>query len=452
MEKQRCLNSHGGSQPFWFLLLILWMGNASIVSANGIYGNGTTARSMAMGGADVAWAADPLGAMTQNPAGLGFLTRPELDLGADAGMLVGNFSKAPYSSGNVDSNPRVAPSGAFGIPLGDWPVTVGISVVPDAALLANWHYNDPPGGLGGISYGRQQDESEIFVLRSALGAAVKINSRFSFGADVGLLYNENRLVTPYVFQNLQPSSLSGYDGGKTLLNLHTTGFGVDAQFGLMFRATTNLQFGLSYKTESVVHTSGDASGDPYAQFPPNPPGALAFHYDADVKNTFPQIASLGASWKFHPQWRGIAQVDWVGWSSAFHDLPVSMKNGTGGATSVLGTSFQDTIPLDWKNEFVYRVGVEYDVTENLALRLGYCYGHSPVPDATLTPMTAAIFEHTLTAGVGYHWRNFQFDVAYQYYFPVTQNVGTSDLLSGEYSNSSTTVSAHMLSVSTGITF
>src|SRR5579862_1433019 len=49
--------------------------------ASGIDGNGVGAQSMAMGGADVAWAAGPLGAMGENPAGLGFLTKPQFDLG-----------------------------------------------------------------------------------------------------------------------------------------------------------------------------------------------------------------------------------------------------------------------------------------------------------------------------------------------------------------------------------
>jgi long-chain fatty acid transport protein len=60
-----------------------------------------------------------------------------------------------------------------------------------------------------------------------------------------------------------------------------------------------------------------------------------------------------------------------------------------------------------------------------------------VPDSTLTPMTAAIMENTITAGIGYRWRMCQFDLAYQCDLPDRQNVGTSQLLAGEYSNSST---------------
>jgi long-chain fatty acid transport protein len=413
---------------------------------------------MAMGGADVAWASDPLGAMAANPSGLGFLTAPELDFGGVAGVAEGQFNKPGVSSGSLDGRVSALPEGAFAMPLGNWPVSVGVSFNPESTLLADWHYVDPPGGLGGTtSYGYQQDKSEIIVLRTALGAGVRVNSKLSFGASVGLIYNANQLETPYVFQDLQPgphgpTNISAYDGAKTLLNLHTTGFGCNAQAGMMYRATTNLQFGLSYESETKVYTSGGASGDPSTQFG-YPQGTLPFHYDADVRNIFPQDVTVGGSWKFHPRWRLALQVDWIDWRDAFHRLPVSLSDGNNATVnSVLGSSFSDSIPLNWRSEFVYRGGLEYKLTENFALRAGYSYGSSPVPDSTLTPMTAAIMENTLTAGVGYHWGRFNVDLAYQYDFPATQNVGTSGLLSGEYSNSSTQVSMHILALTTSFRF
>jgi long-chain fatty acid transport protein len=436
---------------------ILLFGLVINVKADGIYGNGVGAQSMAMGGADVAWAASPLSAMGENPAGLGFLSAPQLDLGGVGLITQGHFNKPGVSSGNLDTTPAGLPEGAFAMPLPNWPVTLGLSFVPESSLLANWHYVDPPGGLGGTtSYGYQQDKSEIIVLRSALGAAVKINSQLSFGVSGGLIYNENRLVTPYVFQNLQPGpdgpKNGAYDGAKTLLNLHTSGFGWDIQTGLIYRATTNLQFGLSYQTETRVDTTGGASGDPSLQFG-HPQGTLPFAYDANVRNIFPQDITAGGSWKIHPQWRLALQVDWIDWQEAFHTLPVKLSDGNNATVnSVLGSSFKDLIPLNWKNEFVYRAGVEYDVTKDVALRAGYCFGGSPVPDSTLSPLTAAITQNTLTAGVGYHWRRFQIDLAYQYNFPATQNVETSGLLSGEYSHSSTEVSMHTFALTTSYTF
>jgi long-chain fatty acid transport protein len=108
--------------------------------------------------------------------------------------------------------------------------------------------------------------------------------------------------------------------------------------------------------------------------------------------------------------------------------------------------------LNWRSEFVYRAGLEYAVLDNLFLRLGYCFGHNPVPDSTLTPMTAAIMENTITAGIGYRWRMCQFDLAYQCDLPDTQHVSNSALLSGEYSNSSTKVYINWFAVTMRVNF
>jgi long-chain fatty acid transport protein len=431
-------------------LFLLLIGSRAIIFANGIYGDGVGAHAMSLAGAEVAWAADPLSAMTANPAGLGFLADPEIDLGAEGGLFNGTFSKPGIPNGSLDDSFRALPEGAIAYPLGKLPVTIGLSFAPQSALLANWHYQDPAGGLGGISYGYQQDKSEILLLRSALGLAVQVNSKFSIGATVGLLYNENELVAPYIFQNREPDV---YNGAKTLLNLRTTGFGVDATIGMIFKATEDLRFGIFYQSESIINSTGDASGDPYAQFGTSP-GVLAFHYDAEVKNTFPQNGSAGVSWQFHPKWRATVQADWIDWAEAFDTLHISLSNGNNpNVNSALqGSGMKDSFPLNWTSEFVYRAGLEYKLTDNFAIRIGYCYGQSPVPDSTLTPMTAAIVQHTVTAGFGYHWKHFKMDVAYQYYIPATQNVGTSELRDGEYSNSSTKVSAHVLAITTGFTF
>jgi long-chain fatty acid transport protein len=106
----------------------------------------------------------------------------------------------------------------------------------------------------------------------------------------------------------------------------------------------------------------------------------------------------------------------------------------------------DSVPLDWKDEFVYHTGVEYQVIKSLALRAGYYYSPSPVPAGTLTPLTAAIFEHTLSAGLGWHCGSCAIDLAYEYDLPVTETVGTSALLDGEYSNSKVRVSAQWLAL------
>jgi hypothetical protein len=75
-----------------------------------------------------------------------------------------------------------------------------------------------------------------------------------------------------------------------------------------------------------------------------------------------------------------------------------------------------------------------------------------VPDDTLTPLTAAIPESTLTAGAGYRWRWLEVDLAYEWDIPITRHVGTSALLDGEYSGSTVTAGIQWLGLTTLVRF
>ena len=425
-------------------VLALW--NASGL-ADGIYRNGVGARSMSLGGADVAWASDPLGAMGMNPAGLGFLRSPELNLGVAGVSTYGHFTKSTDSDGRLDTSPGAFPEFAFAHHVGKSPFTLGISFVRDSVLSADWHYVDPPGGPGGAnSYGFLEPESQISVYRSAAGVGVTLGKHWSIGGDIGLLLNENTLKSPYNFQT-QPA----LKGNNVLLDLDTSGFGLDGRFGVLYRANDSLQFGVAYKKSSRVDSHGSASGDAGEQFALQ---TLPFHYNADVVNHFPKMVVSGLSWKFLPKWRLALQVDWINWGSSFRELPVSFGNGNNSAINTVAgsSSIQDSVPLSWQDKFVYRGGLEYAISENFLARAGYSYGQSPVPASTLTPLTAAILENTFTAGLGYHWKKFYLDLAYQWDIPTTRYVSTGGLLSGDYSNSSTKVGIHWLALTAGIRF
>jgi len=166
------------------------------------------------------------------------------------------------------------------------------------------------------------------------------------------------------------------------------------------------------------------------------------------------MVAAGLSWDVLPRWRLNFQIDWIDWSSSFNRLPIKLTNGNN--ADINGIVGSDTIKeeprLSWHDRFVYRVGVEYAVLDNLSLRLGYAYGQSPVPDATLTPLTGVIMEHTIGAGAGYRWDQFRIDLGYQYDVPTSRHVGQSKLLSGEYSDSRTEVGMHSVGLTGSFRF
>ena len=67
-------------------------------------------------------------------------------------------------------------------------------------------------------------------------------------------------------------------------------------------------------------------------------------------------------------------------------------------------------------------------------------------------MSAAIFEHNLSAGAGYSWSRCSVDLAYQWDIPKTRKVGTSGIRAGEFSNSATSTGIHWIGLTFGMTF
>jgi len=430
------------------VLVAMFIPGMVFAQAGGALGNGISARATALGGTTVASADGPLEAMQGNPANLTNLNGRSLDLSVTSLFASGSFDNSVSSSGTIQSTAGTLPYGAFGMRLGSR-VVLGVSAAPDTLMKADWTYLDPP-GTGGATYGMQENRSTILALRSSAGLGFVVNRKLSLGATVGATYNANSLHAPYIFQ--QQPQLAGL---KTLLDLQASGVGWNGTFGAVITPSNKLTIGLAYRSQTNVHTYGNASGNAGAQFAalkiPFPP---AFQYDAEVDTKFPQAVTGGLSWLGWRHARINLQGEWIDWSSAFQQLPVKLTNGSN--TSINGflgsSSLQDTIPLHWSNQGVFGLGVEMPVAESFEVRGGYSYATDPVPSSTLTPMTAAILRNTLGTGVGYSHGHYRFDLAYQVQLPASQHVGQSGLLAGEYSNSQVNVMVQSLTLTTRIRF
>jgi long-chain fatty acid transport protein len=431
------------------LSLVLVLSSAVIAHGNGILRNGSGARSMGLGGSIVADPDDPLSAMSANPAGLAGISRPSVSLGA-----VGIYADATFYSrvdGPVGLTQQwgLAPEIALALPVQDTALTLGLSLVPEVMRLSEWRYTDAPGGLDGLtSYGTRLHSAEVISVRAAAGAGWKINDRWSAGAGIGVAHQEISLHAPFIFQNFAPLR-----GIKTPLDLVTDDSGAwNGDIGVLFRATERLTVGLNFRTATDISSKGSASGNADVQLQNLGLGGARpdFRYDATVETTLPRSLALGANWRASDRVRMSAQVDWVNWSDSFDTLVIHLANGNNADLNGIagGDSLTDRIPLDWEDSFIFRVGVEYSPADRWWLRAGYACGGNPIPSRNLTPLNAAVSEHTLTAGVGYEGEDYRADFAWQYDLPHTGHTGASNILDGEYSNTSTSLRAHWF----GLTF
>jgi long-subunit fatty acid transport protein len=396
------------------------------------FGNGLSAAAEARGGSQAAEQGSPLDAVEGNPAGLARITTRTVEAGAVGVFGSGSFQNAVNANGRMSGVVGAMPFGAFAAPLDASHWTVSAAFTPEILMRANWRYVDAP-GTAGVTYGLQNNQTQIIAVRPSVAIARAFGPKWSAGVALGLVYNSNSLDAPYIFQ--QQQQLAGL---KVLLNLHTHGIGWNGNAGVQWQPTSRVRLGLAWKSGTTIHTSGNATGTASALF-----AALGitadptFQYQVKVLNHLPQAFDVGLSWKANRRVILQAQGDFTAWGQAFQQLPVSLTGGTNATiNSVVGNSaMQDSVPLHWNNQGGIHVGVDSPLTEYWTLRAGYSFMSNPVPSATLLPMTAAIMRNTIATGFGWNRSRFRLDTTYQLQFPSSETVGTSQILAGEYNNS-----------------
>ncbi len=410
----------------------------------GLYRDAVDARSLGMAGADAASNARPLTALFANPASLGDIQRPAFGLNLGAGLLRADYT-ARDGSGDHLRDGGIVPDAAVAFPLApNW--TLGFGITTDVALRADWLYRDQPGGTdGGTSYGTTSHRSQIINVRTSAALAWEPMPNVALGAAIGLVRNDNQLHAPYIFQ-----SQKALRTVKTRLDLKTEGWGVNGQFGILWKPSSDVRVGLAYRSEIAAKATGRAHGNADRQLSRLGLGEARpdFAYDAEVTNVFPQSATLGAEWKATPRLSVAAQIEWVDWSRTFDVLVVQLRDGNNRDLNTLtGTRDpQDVVPLHWRDQWVWRMGAEYSLSETWRIRAGYSYARSPVPDDTLTPLTAVLPEHSLSTGVGWTHERWSIDVAWEWQIAASRRISHSILAAGEYANSSLRVSEHWFGI------
>jgi long-chain fatty acid transport protein len=426
------------------------VGMATAIHAQGFYWNTASARSMALGGVYLPSQAGVIDSLAANPAGLALVGGRTLDLNLTSIFSHGSFSNSVNTNAPLNNAPGVIPYGAFGTPIGHSRFSIGLGVVPELVSVSNWNYADAP-GVAGASYGIQKQKSAILAARAVAGVGFALSRKVSVGVSAGAVYNSNTLETPYVFQ-----SNPALAGLKTLLDLHTTGVGWNTSAGLIASPTDRLQFNVAWKSSTTINSTGDANGNIGVQLAALGLGAARpdFHYNAAVQTVMPQSVLAGMNWRANGDWIFAVQADLVNWKDAFASLPVSLTNGNNAdINGLLGSSaIFDRVPLNWKNQYSFRGGVEKLLTEALSLRAGYAHSNNPVPASTLSPLTAAIMTNQLSAGIGYRHGRWRFDLAYGIDPTAQESVVKTALLSGEYSNSKVRIGTQSTSLETSFRF
>jgi long-subunit fatty acid transport protein len=409
----------------------------SHLAASDLYRIGASPKSLGMGSV-AALARDPLSAMSANPALLSGLPK-QVAVSIESMLVDADLSTRTGEQTSADKGPAFVPQVAAAFPLRN-ALTLGLAAQVQSGMRASFDYTDPAGTLG-VSYGRQVHESEYLVFNSSAALAWKVSEDLTLGVQLGLAWNRNRLKAPYIFQS-HPALKSL----KVLVDLEVDDISPSFALGLDYRLNDATTINLAWGMENRFSSEGELDGN------------LArlglgiqedFHYQAEVETGLPAYLTLGLTHQFSPVLRGGLQVDWINWKETFRALPIHLGNGSNNdLNAFLGTSsIEDIAPLAWDNQVVVHLGGEY-LWDRRKLRFGYEHADVPVPTATFTPMTGAIFSHALMAGTEFNAANAVIDLFYRFSTSGgATRVNNSVLLGGEHNNQALELALHTVGIS-----
>ena len=382
---------------------------------NGPLLDGQGARIMGMGATKIA-VSDDGNAIENNPGAI--FSHDEGVVNVEIGLL-NPHPKFENQLNNEDGQNLLCPalSASFiSAPISD-NIKLGFGLFPIGGLSSEYR-------LTNAIYGDQVYESSLSFLKLLPAIGYKVNEKLSLGLTFGAAYQNMRLKMPY---QVHSGALAG---NVMAADMRMEGLGYSGSLGVLYKVSDAVKIGFVYKSATKVDLSGDINVDASAL------GAGTAKYDIKTTYDWPQTAGVGVSYQATPKWFFGLDLEWINWKKAMDNLKLEMS---GGNNASLPTSLDDTLPLNWDDQYVVRLGGEYKATNKLTLRSGVSYGKSPIPDNTLMPVLCTVTEWSATLGLGYAvTENVSFDAAYLHSFDHTQDVGVS-LIADEYNGSSTGV-------------
>jgi long-chain fatty acid transport protein len=232
--------------------------------------------------------------------------------------------------------------------------------------------------------------------------AYKVNDMLLVG--VGFSYMWSNVKLSY-FPNLGP--VQGLaPNGKVALD--AKGNSWSANGGVIFKPTSDLSIGVSYRHSTEVSFEGSATFTNMGQIAPYFPGGVG---TTTIK--FPNQIFAGVSYKLSEHLALELDYQWIGWSS-YDTLAIGLPVGP--VFPLAGRPLQgpSKSPKNWSDASMVRLGGEY-VMDQWSFRLGVITDFTPQPARYVEPLLPDADRMEATAGIGYElMEGFVVEVAYQF--------------------------------------
>jgi len=379
---------------------ILFVALISFIIVNLNYGSGfqineSGAKAMAMAGAFAGVANDP-SAIHFNPAGITQLEGTNISAGVS--LIIPSFKYTAPDGSEYEIEQKVfTPFNVYVTHQFSDKFSAGLGVNTPYGLGTFWEDEEWPG-----RYLALDTEIRTFVFTPVV--AYKVSDAFSISA--GLRYGYGDVLisrkTPIVNPN-PPAYLT--DG---LVELEGDGTALGFIAGILVKPSEMIQLGLSYRSEMNFTFEGDAENTIPAPYNAAIPSTALPYGPISADLTTPQNITFGIGLMPNEAVTISADFQYVGWSS-YDKLEIDFDEW---ANPVTGEQ-QLSSERNFENSFIARLGAEYKMSEQFALRGGVLYDNNPVTDELLEPTLPDADRIGLNIGLGYHLtENLSLDFAY----------------------------------------
>lgn len=397
--------------------------------------NEHSARAMAMGGAFTAIADSPA-AIFFNPAGMVQQEGLNIELGAT--MIAPSNSYRGFVPGTSNEVEVDGVASIFLLPnfyasyrIHEM-VSAGVGFYLPYGLTVEWDKNvDIGGGKTTGWWGRGVIEKitlqTMFINPTV---AVQIHPRVLVGAGLTIIpahVEMSRGVT---------SSADPADD----VDIHLAGedLGFSATAGVLVKVLPDLlNVGLTYRGGASFVFEGQAAFSKDGS-PNNIPAALRQRLTdgpVEAPMNLPHVISFGLA-AFPTEKLNIGfNLDVITWS-VYEELKVTFKESE---------ELSSATPKDWRNTISIRIGGEYKILDNLAVRTGFVFDQAPEPAYTLGPELPDGDRYIVNIGAGYRFAmGLYVDLAYMWLTTGENKSGDYNPVVGVYK-----ASAHLLGLSVG---
>jgi long-chain fatty acid transport protein len=352
-------------------------------------GAGPSSRSVGGAGTAAPWSAS--NTLYWNPATMTGYARSELEVAAELlfphSRVTSQFSANAFGPGippiSLAGSSR-SDAGAYPLPTisliyvpEDSPLTFGLGIFALAGFGTNYAgttTNPLLSAPAPAGFGVGAVFSEYQVLQISPSVAYKVTDHFSIAAGPTLNLAALR-VDPGLFAAPDDANADGFATYPAGTHSQTT-WGAGFILGAYYHEDT-WAVGASIKSPQWFDTFRYNSKNEVGG-----PRNLTFELD------LPLVVSVGVSYSGLEHWVFAADVRYADYANA---------NGFGDQGYAPDGSVKG---LGWKSIFGFVLGAQYQMTDALSLRLGYCWSESPVPtsESFFNTVSPLLMEHTVHLG------------------------------------------------------